>query len=48
MPELVSPPVGESGSTVENREGQDSTTVLTPGNVLTSSILEQSTVPVDT
>ena len=46
--ELVSPSVGESGTTVESGEGQDSTTVFTPGNVSTSSVLEKTTVPVDT
>ena len=46
--ELVSPPVGESGTTVESGIRQDSTTVLPPGNVSTSSELEQSTVPMST
>ena len=48
MQELVSPPVGESGTTVESGIRQDSTTILPPGNVSTSSVLEQSTVPVST
>ena len=48
MQELVSAPVGESGTTVESGISQDSTIVLPPGNVWTSSALEQSTVPVGT
>ena len=48
MQKLVSPLVGESGTTVESRIRQDSTTVLSPGNVATSSELEQSTVPMST
>ena len=40
MQELVSPPVGESGTTVESGIRQDSTTVLPPGNVSTSSELD--------
>ena len=47
MQELVSPPFGESNTTVENGEQQDLTTVPPPGNVPTSSVLEKSTVPVD-
>ena len=46
--ELVSPPVRESGTTVESGIRQDSTAVLPPGNVSTSSELEQSTVPMST
>ena len=48
MQELVSPPFGESSTTVENGERQDLTTVPPPGNVSTSSVLEKSTVPVGT
>ena len=48
MQELVSPPFVESSTTVENGERQDLTTVPPPGNVSTSSVLEKSTVPVDT
>ena len=48
MQELVSPLVGESGTTVQSEIRQDSTTVLPPGNVSTSSALEQSTVPMST
>ena len=36
------------GTTVGNGERQDLTTVPPPGNVSTSSVLEKSTVPVDT
>ena len=48
MQQLLSPPVGESGTTVESKIRQDSTTVLPAGNVSTSSELEQSTVPMST
>ena len=46
LQELVSPPVGESGTPVERGGRQDPTTVLHPGNVSTFSALESSTVPV--
>ena len=48
MQELVSPQFGESSTTAENGERQDLTTVSPPGNVSTSSVLEKSTVSVDT
>ena len=48
MRELLSPPVEESSTIVESGEWQYSTTVPPPGKVSTSSVLEKSTVPVDT
>ena len=48
MQELPSPPVGESGTTVESEIRLDLTTVLPPGNVSNSSALKQSTVPMST
>ena len=48
MQQLVSLLAGESGTTVESDEVQDSATVLTQGKCVNFLSIEQSTVPVDT